>query len=130
MIYVDRLILLFAMIWFHIADDYYLQGILSSFKQKSYWKDLPDKYKYDYKIALLEHSFSNTFMIHIPIFYCYIKGYVYMDVIRLINSFIVTVIIHYNVDDIKINYSKINLVTDQILHIINILAVWIFYTFR
>lgn len=37
----------FVLLWtifFHIVDDYYLQGWLASAKQKSYWKEnAPDK---------------------------------------------------------------------------------------
>lgn len=39
-----------TMIFLHIVDDYYLQGILAQMKQKKFWKEqAPDvKYKYDY----------------------------------------------------------------------------------
>ena len=36
--------ILFVMVFGHIVDDYYLQGILASMKQKSWWKEnAPDK---------------------------------------------------------------------------------------
>lgn len=130
MTYVDKALVLLTMIWFHIVDDYYIQGILAKMKQKIFWKDLPSKFKYDYKMALFEHAFSNTFMIHIPLFYCYIKGDVYIDIYRLIISFCTAIVFHYNVDDLKINGGYINLITDQIIHIINIVVVWIFYVFH
>lgn len=60
------LILLFSMLFFHLFDDYKLQGILANMKQRSWWeKNAPDDlYKNDYIIALIEHAFSWTFMIH------------------------------------------------------------------
>jgi hypothetical protein len=63
------IVLLIGMLFFHIADDYYLQGFLASAKQKSWWeKNYPNPlYKNDYIIALVEHAFSWTVMIHIPI---------------------------------------------------------------
>lgn len=69
-----KTILLLAMLFCHIVDDYYLQGWLASAKQKSWWKkNAPDKlYKNDYIMALCEHAFSWTFMIMlIPTIYTY-----------------------------------------------------------
>lgn len=57
------------MIFFHIVDDYYLQGWLASAKQKKWWEENAPQplYKYDYIWALLMHSFSWAFMIMLPI---------------------------------------------------------------
>lgn len=63
------LIVLTAMLFCHIIDDYYLQGWLATGKQKDWWKsNAPDElYRYDYIIALVEHAFSWTCTIHIPV---------------------------------------------------------------
>lgn len=47
-----KLIVLLSMMFLHIVDDFKFQGILSSMKQKSWWKkNYPNKcYKYDYII--------------------------------------------------------------------------------
>jgi hypothetical protein len=69
-----KTILLLAILFCHIVDDYYLQGWLASAKQKSWWeKNAPDNlYKNDYIMALCEHAFSWTFMIMlIPTIYTY-----------------------------------------------------------
>ena len=65
----DYILLLIGMLFLHIVDDYYLQGVLASMKQKSWWeKNCPNSfYKNDYMMALLEHAFSWAVMIHIPI---------------------------------------------------------------
>ena len=66
----NKIFILIAMIFLHIIDDYKLQGILASMKQKKWWKEQNDyksMYKYDYIIALLTHSFSWSFMIMLPI---------------------------------------------------------------
>ena len=68
----NNILLLFTMIFAHIIDDYCLQGILASMKQKAWWKNQEqynDKYKYDYIIALAMHSFSWAFMIMCPILF-------------------------------------------------------------
>ena len=57
------------MLFMHIVDDYYLQGILAKMKQKSWWKDNApqDIYKNDYIVALIMHSISWAFCIMLPL---------------------------------------------------------------
>lgn len=109
---------LIIMIFLHIVDDYYLQGILAAMKQKDWWiKNAPDKkYKYDYIVALLMHSFSWAFMIMIPtlITDCFIWW-----------LFLINVAVHFIVDHLKANLKKINLIQDQTIHIIQILLTWL-----
>lgn len=64
-----KIFILFCMLFCHVIDDYYLQGILASMKKKSWWeKNAPDElYKNDYKMALFMHSFSWSFMIMLPL---------------------------------------------------------------
>ena len=124
-----RTILLYAMLFLHLVDDYYLQGILASMKQKSWWeKNAPNPlYKNDYKVALIEHAFSWTFMIMLPI-----------TVLMVINNnilvvpwsiaFIINWIIHGWVDHLKANVHNISLVVDQVVHICQILATWCLMT--
>ena len=66
----NKMFVALVMIFCHVIDDYCLQGILASMKQKSWWtqqEQYNDKYKYDHIVALLMHSFSWTFMIMLPI---------------------------------------------------------------
>ena len=67
-----KFLILLLMVFCHIIDDYYLQGWLADGKQKSWWKALPnysDKYKYDYIMVLLTHSFVWTFCIMLPVLF-------------------------------------------------------------
>lgn len=109
------------MIFAHIVDDYYLQGILASLKQKSWWKNQKSykpMYKYDYIVALIMHAFSWSFMISLPI--------LYIGFTKLISvAIILNTIIHGIVDDLKANKGKINLIVDQSIHIIQIVITWI-----
>lgn len=123
----SKIFILLFMIMMHIVDDYYLQGILASMKQKSWWKKQPnynDKYSNDYLIALMMHAFSWAFCIMLPIainlkfevdaFFAIILGVNFM--------------IHAIVDNFKANEFKINLVQDQTIHIIQILITFaVFY---
>lgn len=121
--------ILLSMIFCHIVDDYYLQGILASMKQKSWWnKNAPNKmYKYDYIVALLMHSFSWSFMIMLPII-AYILIYNLNVHIILIVIYIVNTVIHSIVDDLKANKLKINLIVDQSIHLVQILLTWLIFT--
>jgi hypothetical protein len=117
------------MLFFHIVDDYYLQGWLASAKQKTWWeKNAPNPlYKNDYKIALVEHAFSWTFMVHVPVIIYSIAFDSYIYVIGFVLMFVANVIIHAYIDDLKANKLSINLVTDQLLHIIQIILIWLLY---
>jgi hypothetical protein len=117
------LLLFIEMLFCHIVDDYYLQGILGKMKQKNWWKEnAPDEfYKNDYKMALIEHAFSWSFMISLPIivnkFYELRKcTIVLMSLLIILNT-----IIHSLVDNFKANKFEINLVQDQLIHICQII---------
>lgn len=125
----SKIFILLFMIMMHIVDDYYLQGILASMKQKSWWKKQPnynDKYSNDYLIALMMHAFSWSFCIMLPIaislkfevdaFFAIILGVNFM--------------IHAIVDSFKANELKINLVQDQTIHIIQILITFAIFCLR
>ena len=123
------MILIFTMIFCHIVDDYYLQGWLASAKQKSWWKtNAPDElYKNDYKMALIEHAFSWSFMIHFPIiissFFIKIP---YLSFVYSI-TLVINMCIHAFVDNLKANKKKINLVTDQIIHLFQVVITGTIY---
>ena len=123
------MILIFTMIFCHIVDDYYLQGWLASAKQKSWWKtNAPDElYKNDYKMALIEHAFSWSFMIHIPIIVSsFLIKMPYLSVVYSI-TLIINMCIHAFVDNLKANKKKINLVTDQIIHLFQVVITGTIY---
>lgn len=118
-----KLFILFIMIFAHIVDDYYLQGILASLKQKTWWenqKSYKPLYKYDYIVALIMHAFSWSFMISLPILYLGFTKWIAIAII-------LNTIIHGVVDDLKANKHKINLIVDQSIHIVQIIITWILF---
>lgn len=120
------ILILLAMIFCHIVDDYYLQGWLASAKQKSWWeKNAPEKlYRNDYIMALFMHSFSWSFMIMIPIIAYLLIGDIGLRE-WLVIPYFVNMAIHCIVDDLKANKRKINLIQDQCIHLVQILATWV-----
>ncbi len=124
-----KVLLLFVMIFLHIVDDYYLQGILASMKQKSWWeKNAPDAlYKHDYIMALFMHSFSWAFMIMIaPVVYV-LNSHIDFPILGIILLFFVmNLYIHMITDDAKANRKKINLIQDQMIHLTQIFVTWFF----
>lgn len=107
------------MLFCHVFDDYFLQGCLANMKQKRWWTGNPDpvarqpKYRNDYKMALLMHSVSWSFMIMLPV-----AIYHNFDVSwAFLGMYILNVLMHAVIDDAKANEGTINLVGDQILHI-------------
>ena len=126
-----KILLLLMMIFLHIVDDYYLQGWLASAKQKSYWEqNAPDElYKHDYIMALFMHSFSWAFMIMVvPSVYTLINTTNTNNAsLMLALFFLINLCIHMVVDNSKANLKKINLVQDQLCHLVQILITWIVF---
>lgn len=113
---------LFLMLFCHIIDDYYLQGILAKMKQKSWWDEQTksELYRYDYIMALIMHSLSWAFMIMLPLaikfqFNC---GLPY-TVMLIANA-----VAHGITDNRKANKLTINLIEDQCFHIWQIIFTW------
>lgn len=114
------------MIFCHVVDDYYLQGILSQMKQIDWWKkNAPDRmYENDWVVALAMHAFSWSFMIMLPVaFYMNLKLTAFYFVALLVNM-----LIHLVVDHMKANVKCINLMTDQSIHLFQILLTFIVAT--
>ena len=121
-----KLLILATMIFCHIADDYYLQGILAKMKQHSWWrKNAPDRlYQHDYLMALAEHAFSWLFMMSLPLMVTALATANESLVQTVLLSYIVNTMFHGIVDDLKANVLLINLVEDQTLHFVQIFITW------
>lgn len=114
----NNVFIILCMIFCHIIADYNLQGWLASAKQKSYWeKNAPDEMcKHDYICALVMHSFSWTFMIMLPLMYAVdfkVDSF-------LLFLFVINILMHAIVDDLKANDKCINLWQDQLIHMCQI----------
>ena len=120
-----NILILFAMVFLHIVDDYYLQGILAKLKQRSWWEEnAPDSlYRNDYKVALIEHAFSWTFMIMLPVTIMMIISNNILIVSWSV-AFVVNWGIHVWVDHLKANVQNCSLLVDQTIHICQIFATW------
>ena len=129
---------LILMLFAHIVDDFYLQGILASMKQQNWWIDNAPKiddeqerrryarmYCFDYIPALVCHALSWAVMITLPILFAtawnpHWAVYVMLGV---------NLVIHAVVDDLKANKRKINLVIDQSIHFAQIVVTWSIWAF-
>lgn len=114
------------MILLHIIDDFVLQPIcLSKLKQKTFWEPYvkdDDKYKFDYKVALVIHALSWAIMIHLPLM---IIG---INEILVLISVIINTVLHAYIDDEKANKLNITLLEDQLIHLIQIGVTWALLT--
>lgn len=120
------ILVLLSMLFCHIVDDYYLQGWLASAKQKLWWeKNAPDKlYKNDYIMALFMHSFSWSFMIMVPIIvYILASGAELRE--WLVIPYFANMTAPCVIDDSKANKKIINLIQDQIMHLVQIIVTWV-----
>ena len=123
----SKIFVVMLMLFCHIIDDYYLQGILANMKQKKWWEENAPKsmYKHDYIVALLMHSMSWSFMIMLPI--AIYNGF---NVgVAFVIAFVVNIIVHAITDHTKANLFKINLIQDQTIHIVQIAVTAIVFLF-
>lgn len=121
--------MLITMMFCHIVDEYYLQGWFASAKQKSWWEKNTSNplYKNDYIVALLEHAFSWTFMIHLPfVVYAIICDF-QPNIYIFVTIFIINWVVHIVTDHAKANLMKINLIQDQMIHFCQIVVTWLIY---
>lgn len=134
--------LLMMMVALHVFADFHLQGILADLKQKRWWekqecefiKEMADRgadwiqtnwiYDKDYAVALWLHAFEWSFIVCIPLMY--FVGFTWQGAyLVLLNT-----AMHAYVDDLKCNEVEINLIVDQICHLIQLagtLALWMMY---
>lgn len=122
-----KILILIGMIFCHIVDDFYLQGILASMKQKDWWKsNAPNSlYRYDYIVALFVHSFSWACSIMwLPVLY-YLKTVNVVDELGTICAFLSNIALHALLDNLKANQKTINLVIDQLCHMLQIFITWV-----
>lgn len=112
-------------ILFHIIDDFVLQPIcLSKLKQKTFWlkhEQYCDKYRNDYKMALLIHCISWSIITMLPLLF------ISDNIILLVICLYLNITIHYITDDYKANKLKINLVQDQTIHFLQILITYLIF---
>ena len=117
--------ILILMILFHIIDDFVLQPIcLSKLKQKSFWQEqnlYNNLYKNDYLASLMIHGLSWSAMVHIPIMHLFNEQHQ----LALLLSFLIHAMIHAFIDNQKANKKTINLISDQTLHLIQIILIFI-----
>lgn len=114
--------ILLCMIFMHLMADYFFQGCLADLKQKSWWIENYNekKYKNDYVMALFEHSFMWTFFIMLPVaFYLNFNFKIWFFL-----AFFANIIYHADVDNMKANDRSISLITDQLLHLYQIIMTW------
>jgi hypothetical protein len=106
--------LFLIMVVLHVIADYICQtDVMAKYKQKKSWDGLAKQYEYDYIVFLCVHSILWSAIVFLPLlFYTNYNTVIYYDIV-MINT-----IIHMIIDDLKCNKLKINLIVDQVLHLI------------
>lgn len=131
-------VVLILMLFAHIVDDFYLQGVLAKMKQQQWWienapkiDDEQERYRYakmyclDYIPALICHALSWGIMITLPILFA--TAWNPHWVVYLMLG--INLAIHAVVDDLKANKKKINLIVDQSIHFVQVIATWSIWAF-
>ena len=119
-----KIFILIVMMFCHTVADYNLQGWLASAKQKSYWEENASEnmYRYDYIMALIMHSISWSAMIMFPLMIHQL--YTSHSLIMTFIIFIINIFLHAQIDDMKANAKQINLIQDQLMHLVCVFGSW------
>ena len=118
-----------AMFFCHVIDDYKLQaGVLNNLKCKSWWEEnAPDKkYRNDYLMGLIMHGMSWSFMIMLPV----AIFYRFNVPTPFVFAWAINASVHSIIDDLKANRGKLNLIQDQLLHVIQIAITGWYFLYR
>lgn len=117
----------------HLIADYTLQGCLANLKQKKWWDEqlrqitystkepktpveqanIFHKYQYDYIAGLICHALMWSIMTYLPLLLVGTPK-------EFSAAVLVNTIVHWVVDDLKANKFRINLIQDQLLHVVQI----------
>lgn len=119
-----NIFILLCMLFCHILDDFCLQtSWLANGKQRSWWEQVAPNplYRYDYLAALVIHCYSWSFMTLLPI--AVVNNFNVSG--RFLVVFVINGIIHGVVDNTKANEHKINLITDQLIHAVQIIVAFL-----
>lgn len=123
----SKIFVFLFMLFCHVFDDYFLQGCLSNLKQKKWWAENPDpvarlpKYRKDYIMALFMHAASWTFMVMLPVamYHDFNVGWIFAF------NYVINVLVHAFVDDQKANKHSFNLIQDQLIHMWQIICIFV-----
>jgi hypothetical protein len=124
----DYFTLYITILFFHIIADYNLQGVLAQMKFVRFWKDLKERESQrkdgfkistkDWLMPMIEHSFMWSFIVHLPIIMFYS-----INPITIIFSIIIHTCFHMLIDSLKANTNDINLIADQLFHMLQIILI-------
>lgn len=118
MVMVGWYVLLLMMVLLHVIEDFHMQGIMASMKQKTFWQEYPKMYSHDWIPVVLLHGMEWATVVALP---CILASW--FDVSAW---FVLTVVamglVHAYVDHLKANSLRINLIMDQAVHIVQIVT--------
>lgn len=121
----ELLIILMLMFLCHFLADYPLQGWLAQAKNKLYWKET--KTPHDWVMALICHAMMWGIMIYLPIFFIGEIDFGGLVEVSFWLTLPLNIVLHFIIDNAKANEHKIDLITDQYLHFLQISITWSFY---
>lgn len=115
-----KIFVLWLMIFMHIIGDWILQtDKMADLKQKKTWEKFGAHYKYDYIVVLILHSLCWSFCIMAPTLIIE-RRMIIFSIWMIGNTYI-----HSIIDNEKANNFSANLLTDQLLHLIQIIVTWV-----
>ena len=108
----------------HLIADFTLQGCLASLKQKRWWDaqlekhNMTDKaefYKHDYIAGLIVHSMMWSLVTFLPLMLVVSPG-------KFTSIVVMNMLWHAYIDNEKANALSVNLITDQLSHLLQVMC--------
>ena len=132
-VWANVVVLIISMLVLHVIADFHLQGCLADLKQKRWWMDnvfskgFNHKYDKDYLAALAMHGLEWSIIVHIPVFWL---AWTHLPdtstrYLILLASVLIQAVLHAVIDDLKCNRYKLNLIQDQMLHIGQLILIYL-----
>lgn len=128
---ITRLIILVSMLAMHVIGDWVLQTpLMCDLKQKAWWQQNYgfQKNARDYKMVILMHSmlWSACVMMPVLVYQLWI-GCSDLKAIVLLLVFVINMLVHAWIDDLKANKDKLSLVDDHAVHLLQVAIIFFFF---
>ena len=120
---IEWFVLLPLKILLNVIEDFHMQGIMAQMKQKAYWCEYHGKYTNDWVPVMLLHGVEWATIVSIP---CMLVSWFDVSVWFIV-VVVVMGLVHAYVDHLKANKFSINLIQDQAIHMVQLVAILLAY---
>lgn len=111
-------VVLLLMVAMHVIEDFHLQGRMADMKQRAWWSQYPERYSRDWMPVILLHGMEWSVLVSLPLLLLtgLDAGWWFAAMVA------VNGLVHAGVDHLKANSLRIDLIQDQTVHMVQMVA--------